>query len=253
MQLAGKTALISGGTQGIGLAIARRYIAEGARVVLVYRSNEQAAAEAVQSLNEKGQSAFAIKGDFSNVKGIDAVVKEAISEYDRIDILVNNAGVFRTVSVEDTTEEIWDEQLNLNLKGAFFATKALVPHFRKNGGGKVVNITSIAGMKGFPNCPAYCASKGGFENLTRALAVELGKENINVNAVAPGNVATNINSHLRTPEQAAYIQQMRDMTPTGRDFLEPDEIAGAAAFLASSSSSAMHGASILVDGGWCAW
>jgi len=157
------------------------------------------------------------------------------------------------VPAEETTEEIWDEQLDLNLKGPFFCVRALIPEFKKNGGGKVINITSIAGVGAFPNCSAYCASKGGLENLTRALATELGRHHINVNSLAPGNVETPLNAHLRAPGQEAYVQQMRMMTPTGRDFLLPREMTGAAVFLASDDASAIHGATLLVDAGWAAW
>ena len=170
-----------------------------------------------------------------------------------IDIVVSNAGAFTTVPVEDTTEAIWDELLDLNLKGAFFLVKATMPHLLRRGGGKVVMISSIAGVRGFPNCPAYCASKGGLVNLTRALAVELAAKGINVNTIAPGNVETPINAHLRGEGQEAYVQLMRDRTPTGRAFLDPTDIAGAALFLASDDAKAMHGAILLVDDGWCAW
>jgi NAD(P)-dependent dehydrogenase (short-subunit alcohol dehydrogenase family) len=155
--------------------------------------------------------------------------------------------------VTETTEAIWDEQLNLNLKGPFFCAKALVPEFLRNGGGKVINVTSIAGVGAFPNCPAYCASKGGLEILTKALAAELGRHNINVNALAPGNVATSMNAHLRTPGNEEYIRLMRTLTPTGRDFLSVEEMTGAAVFLASDDASAIHGATLMVDAGWSAW
>lgn len=181
------------------------------------------------------------------------MVAEVLEAFGRVDILVNNAGVFRTVPVEETTEAIWDEQLDLNLKGAFFCVKALLPEFRRNGGGKVINVTSIAGVGAFPNCPAYCASKGGLELLTKALAVELGRYNINVNSLAPGNVATPLNAHLRGPGNEDYIRLMRTMTPTGRDFLNPEEMAGAAVFLASDDAAAVHGATLMVDAGWSAW
>jgi NAD(P)-dependent dehydrogenase (short-subunit alcohol dehydrogenase family) len=128
-----------------------------------------------------------------------------------------------------------------------------VPEFKKNGGGKVINITSIAGVGAFPNCSAYCASKGGLENLTRALATELGKYNINVNSLAPGNVATPLNAHLRGSGHEEYLKLMRTMTPTGRDFLQPEELTGTAVFLACEDSAAMHGATLLVDAGWAAW
>ena len=164
------------------------------------------------------------------------MVAEVTGHFGTVDILVNNAGVFRTVSVAETTEAIWDEQLDLNLRGAFFCVKAVLPEFQKNGGGKVINITSIAGVAAFPNCPAYCASKGGLEILTKALAVELGKQNINVNSLGPGNVATPLNAHLRGPGNEAYLDLMRTLTPTGRDFLSVEEMTGAAVFLASDDA-----------------
>jgi len=126
----------------------------------------------------------------------------------------------------ETTEEIWDEQLTLNLKGYFFMVKALVPHWRERGGGKVINISSIAGIGAFPNCPAYCASKGGVVNLTRALAVELGKEKININAIAPDNVATPLNAHVRKDPE--WVAMMERLTPTGIGFLDPQDLTGAA-------------------------
>jgi NAD(P)-dependent dehydrogenase (short-subunit alcohol dehydrogenase family) len=155
--------------------------------------------------------------------------------------------------VEQTTEAIWDEQLDLNLKGAFFLVRAALPEFKRRGRGKVINIASIWGIGAGPNCPAYCASKGGLVNLTRALAVEIGRYNINVNSIAPGNIATPLNAHLRGPDMDHYVQQMRAMTPTGRDFLDADELTGTAVFLASADSNAVHGVTIPVDAGWSAW
>ncbi len=253
MRLQNKVAIVTGGSQGIGAAIAKRYAQEGAKVAIVYDRNDANANAVADAIRRDGGTAECIKADCSKVDGVERMVAEAIRTFGRVDILVNNAGIFRTVSVEETTETLWDQQLDLNLKGPFFCVRALVPEFRKNGGGKVINVTSIAGVGAFPNCAAYCASKGGLENLTRALATELGKHNINVNSLAPGNVETPMNAHLRTPGQEAYVNQMRMMTPTGRDFLKPEEMTGAAVFLASDDSTAIHGVTLLVDGGWAAW
>ena len=253
MRLQGKVALVTGASVGIGEAIARRFAAEGATVAINYKSNDAGADAVVKAITDVGGKAKIFKGDVSKVAEIERITGAVIDAFGRIDIVVNNAGVFRTVPVMETTEEIWDEQLDLNLRATFFMVKTLLPHFRKNGGGKVVNISSIAGTGAFPNCPAYCASKGGVVNLTRALAAELGKENINVNSIGPGNVATPLNAHVRGPGNEAYVQKMADMTPTGIAFLEPEDMTGAAVFLASDDAKWVHGQTLLVDAGWSVW
>jgi NAD(P)-dependent dehydrogenase (short-subunit alcohol dehydrogenase family) len=252
MGLQDKVALITGGSQGIGEAIARRLAADGASVAIVYSRNDGAASAVVESIRAQGGSASAFRADCARVADVQRVVLEVGQAFSRIDILVNNAGVFRTIAVTDTTEEVWDEQLDLNLKGVFFATQAVLPYFRAQGRGKVINLSSIAGVGAFPNCAAYCASKGGVTILTKALAAELASEGINVNAIAPGNVATPINAHLREPGHEEYRRLLSSRTPTGRAFMEADDVAGAAAFLAGSDSNAIHGAILMVDDGWAA-
>ncbi|NKB48652.1 MAG: glucose 1-dehydrogenase [Alphaproteobacteria bacterium] len=253
MRMQDKVALVTGASVGIGEAIAKRFAKEGATVAINYKSNDEGANRVVQEITDAGGTAKTFKADVSQVPEIERLQKAVIDEFGRIDVLVNNAGVFRTVPVMETTEEIWDEQLNLNLRGYFFMVKTLVPHFRENGGGKIISISSIAGTGAFPNCPGYCASKGGVVNMTRALAAELGKENINVNSIAPGNVATPLNAHVRGPGNEEYMELMRTLTPTGIDFMEPDDMTGAAVFLATDDSKMVHGETIIVDAGWSVW
>jgi NAD(P)-dependent dehydrogenase (short-subunit alcohol dehydrogenase family) len=253
MRLQDKVALVTGSSVGIGEAIAKRFAAEGAKVAINYKSNDEAADGVVQAITNAGGTAKTFKADVSKVPEIERLVQAVIDEFGHIDIVVNNAGVFRTVPVMETTEEIWDEQLDLNLRGYFFMVKTLVPHFRERGGGKVINISSIAGTGAFPNCPGYCASKGGVVNMTRALAAELGKENINVNSIAPGNVATPLNAHVRGPGNEEYVELMKTLTPTGIAFMDPEDMAGTAVFLATDDSKMVHGETIIVDAGWSVW
>ena len=253
MRLQNKVAIVTGASLGIGSAIAKRFGREGAKVAVNYLKSENSANDVVREITSAGGTAKSFKADISKVPDIEQLTKEVLREWGNVDILVNNAGVFRTVPVMETTEEIWDEQLTLNLRSCFFFVKTLVPYWRKSGGGKVINISSIAGTGAFPNCPAYCASKGGLVNLTRALAAELGKEQINVNSIAPGNVATALNAHVRGPGNEEYMALMKTLTPTGIDFLDVEDMTGTAVFLASDDSKMIHGETIVVDAGWSVW
>ena len=251
MRLHDKVALVTGASQGIGAAIAKRYAREGAKVAVNYNRSADNAAQIVADIRDQGGAAESFQADCSQVPAINDLVARVRDTYGPIDILVNNAGLFHTVSIEDTTEEIWDAQLDLNLKGAFFLTKAVVPEMKQRGGGKIINISSIFGTGAGPNCPAYCASKGGVVNLTKALATELSKDQINVNSLAPGNIATPLNAHLQADPE--YRKLMQTLTPSGVDFIDPEDLTGTAVYLASDDAKMVHGVTLLVDAGWSAW
>jgi NAD(P)-dependent dehydrogenase (short-subunit alcohol dehydrogenase family) len=250
MRLAGQRAIVTGGSQGIGEAIARRYAAEGADIAIVSIGEQTTARSIVADIEAMGRRAGAYVADCSVVSEIETVVGLIAADFGGIDILVNNAGVFRGASIESTTEALWDFQVDLNLKGTFFFVRSVLPHLRLHGRGKIINVSSVAGVGAFPSCAAYCAAKGGVVNLTRALAAELAPEKINVNSIAPGNVATPMNAHLRAPGNEDFVLAQQKRTPTGRAYMEPDDITGAAVFLASSDSDWVHGAILMVDDGW---
>jgi NAD(P)-dependent dehydrogenase (short-subunit alcohol dehydrogenase family) len=251
MRLKDRVAIVTGGSQGIGEEIALAYGREGAKVAIVNRKSPGEAARVVERITSAGGVAAAFTADLSRVPEIDRVVGEIVRHFGTVDILVNNAGLFLPNPVEATDEAIWDSQLDLNLKGAFFLVKAVLPEMKRKGSGKIINISSIAGVGGFPNSAAYCASKGGLINLSKALCLELARFGINVNVLAPGNIATPINAHLRADPE--WCAKMRAGTPTGQDFLPASDMAGTAVFLASDEARAVHGATIMVDAGWAAW
>jgi NAD(P)-dependent dehydrogenase (short-subunit alcohol dehydrogenase family) len=252
MKLAEKTAIVTGGSQGIGEAIARRYAAEGADVAIVSIGDQANAEKIVADIKAMGRRAKAYTANCSVVSEIEKTVGLIAADFGGIDILVNNAGVYRNASIEDTTEEIWDFQLDLNLKGTFFFARSVLPYLRKRERGKIINISSISGVGASPNCVSYCASKGGVVNLTRALAVELAPAHINVNSIAPGNVATPMNAHVRDGHHEDYVLEQQKRTPTGRSFMQPEDLTGAAVFLASADSDWVCGAILMVDDGWSA-
>ena len=250
-RLDGKVAIVTGGSEGIGAAIAKGLAAAGAAVAIVNRSHPDRAAAVIDAISATGGTAASFVADCSRVPAIEAAVDAIAGRFGGVDILVNNAGVFHPVPIEATSEDIWDTQVDLNLKGAFFFVRSVLPHMERRGGGKIVNVSSIAGEAGFPSAAAYCASKGGLTNLSRALALELAGRNINVNVLAPGNIATAMNAALRQDE--LWRAKMRERTPSGDDFLSVDDLVESVLFLVGDGARKMHGQVLCVDGGWTAW
>jgi len=251
MRLKDKVAIVTGGSRGIGKAISLRYGEEGAMVAIVGQSNSEAAQSVAKKISDGGGKAKVYAYDLSDLANCDKLIDDVVADFGTVDILVNNAGAFMPTPIEDTTEDIWDKQLDLNLKSVFFLSKAAIAVMKPKSSGKIVNITSIAGVGGFPNSAAYCASKGGLINMSKAMCLEVARFGININSLAPGNIKTDINAHLREVE--GYDEHNASLTPNRVGHLEPDELTGAAVYLASDDANSVHGINLLVDGGWAAW
>jgi len=244
--LSGKIAVVTGGNQGIGFAVARGLASTGATIVI---ANRRAAAgqSAAESLQKDGFNAVAIPTDVTNQSSVATLVSKVTNDFGKIDILVNNAGVMVRKPVEDITEEDWDYVINTNLKGLFFCCQLVGKEMIRNKKGRIINISSVRAQKMAPNRSVYAISKAGVSNLTRVLAFEWGKYNITVNAIAPGTTITDINrKHFE--ERPEELREIIKSIPRGREGYPLDYV-GAVIFLASDASDFVTGQTLFADGG----
>ncbi len=247
MKLAGKVALVTGSAQGIGQAIAIRLAQEGADIIVDDRALGQSAQDTADAITALGRRVHMIQGDLANTDDDRRVITEGVEKMGKIDILVNNAGVEKHADFWDVTEKDFDFVLQINLRGTFFITQDFVNHLRAtNRPGRVINISSVHEELPFPHFSTYCASKGALKMLCRDLAVELGPLGITVNNIAPGAIATPINTALLNNPQLLALLESK--IPLGR-LGKPDDVSGLAAFLASDDASYVTGATFVVDGG----
>jgi 3-oxoacyl-[acyl-carrier protein] reductase len=244
MSIEGKIAVVTGSSRGIGRAIALRLAVDGAKVVVNYRSDEAAAQEVVDQIKAGGGEAIAVQADVSQTAEAQALINAAKGEYGRVDILVNNAGTTRDTLIMRMSEEEWDVVIDTNLKGTFNCIKAVTRQMMRQRQGRIVNITSVAGIAGNPGQANYASAKAGIIGLTKTVAKELGSRGITCNAVAPGFVPTDLTADL--PED--LIQMGIDRTPLGR-LGTTEDCAAAVAFLVSPDASFITGQVLAVDGG----
>jgi 2-deoxy-D-gluconate 3-dehydrogenase len=245
--LAGKTAIVTGASSGIGQAIAVAFAAAGARVACVARSSQDATAAAVRAT---GSDFLAIKADLASIEPVERIVDEAIAWAGRADILVNNAGIIRRADPLEFSEKDWDDVIDVDLKSVFFLSQAFAKRALGRGGGaKIVNVASILAFVGGIRVPSYAASKHGVVGITKLLANEWAAKGINVNAVAPGYVRTEATQALQ--DDPARNERLLARIPAGR-WGEPADIGGAAVFLSSRAADYCHGTILVVDGGWLA-
>jgi 3-oxoacyl-[acyl-carrier protein] reductase len=246
MGLFGRVALVTGGSRGIGRAVALHLARAGARVVISYRSDEEAAREVVRLCQEAGTDALAVKAELADLDDAANLVARCVKKYDRLDHLVCNAGIWAGAPTEEITEELWDRVIDVNLKGTWTVCRAAVPVMKQQGSGRIVVVSSTAGQRGEANVSNYAASKGGQISFVKSLAVELAPYEITVNAVAPGWVETEMNREVFADSE--FKTSVTQGIPLGR-VASVDDIALPIVFLCSTWARHITGEVMNVNGG----
>jgi NAD(P)-dependent dehydrogenase (short-subunit alcohol dehydrogenase family) len=247
--LHGKSAIITGGSKGLGLAMAAGLASAGAAVMLVNRNEEEGVQAAKELAEMYGTKAIAFSADITDKKQVEAMAAHAVQAFGKIDILINSAGINIRGPIDEVTLEDFSKVMEVNVTGTWLTCRVVTSHMKKNGSGKIINLASTLGLVGLANRTPYASSKGAVVQMTRALGLELASFNINVNAICPGPFLTEMNLPIADSEEAKKF--VVGATALGR-WAKLEEIQGAAIFLASSASSYMVGSMLTVDGGWTA-
>jgi len=247
MRLKDKIALVTGSSRGVGRAVALGFAKEGAKVVINYTSNENAANEVVDAIQAMESEAIAVKADVAKKKDVEGLVGAAVDTFGKIDILVNNAGFTRPALMIKMTEDQWDQVVDIHLKGAFLCSQAAGVRMKEQNSGKIINVTSVAGLVGTVGQINYSAAKGGILSMTKSIARELARYNVCCNVISLGIVATDMTEKIRSDEKLRNIYMNRILL---KRFAEPDDISPAFAFLASDESNYITGQLLCVDGGY---
>jgi len=239
-----RTAIVTGGSRGIGLAIARRLATDGYDLLVTYQRDAESAESARQELRALGGTVEILAADISTAEGAASTIETALEKLGRVNALVNNAGITRDTLVMRMSEADWDDVVDTNLKGAFLVSKAVLRPMMRQRSGRIINLTSVVGQVGNAGQANYASAKAGLIGLTKSMAKEIGSRNITVNAVAPGFIQTRLTDVLKDEQKAALLAQ----TPLSR-FGQPEDVAAGVAFLASDDASFITGHVLTIDGG----
>ena len=247
MKLEGKVALVTGSSRGVGKAVALGFAASGADVIINYTSNQNAADNVVSEIQSMGRSAVAVKADVAVKTDVERLVNTAAETYGKLDVLVNNAGFTRPAMMVKMSEDQWDQVVDIHLKGAFMCSQAAGRLMKEQNSGKIINVTSVAGIVGTVGQINYSAAKGGIISMTKSIAREMARYHVCANVISLGIVATDMTEKIRTDEKLKEIYMNRILL---KRFAEPEDISPAFVFFASDDSSYITGQLVCVDGGY---